>query len=54
MEKIKWSEKVSNERVLSHIGGKRTLLILSDVEKPIESAIFWEEIVSFTIPLKDR
>ena len=26
MEKIKWSEKVSNEEVLEHIGEKRTLL----------------------------
>ena len=26
MEKIKWSEKVTNERVLDHIGEKRTLL----------------------------
>ena len=26
MEKIKWSEKVTNEDVLEHIGEKRTLL----------------------------
>ena len=26
MEKIKWSEKVSNEQVLDRIGEKRTLL----------------------------
>ena len=26
MEKIKWSEKVTNEQVLDHIGEKRTLL----------------------------
>ena len=26
MEKIKWSEKVTNEQVLDRIGGKRTLL----------------------------
>ena len=26
MEKIKWSEKVTNEQVLYRIGGKRTLL----------------------------
>ena len=26
MEKIKWSEKVTNEQVLEHIGDKRTLL----------------------------
>jgi hypothetical protein len=26
MEKIKWSEKVTNEQVLEHIGEKRTLL----------------------------
>ena len=26
LEKIKWSEKVTNEQVLKHIGGKRTLL----------------------------
>ena len=26
MEKIKWSEKVTNEQVLDHIGKKKTLL----------------------------
>jgi hypothetical protein len=26
MEKMKWSEKVTNEQVLDHIGEKRTLL----------------------------
>jgi len=26
MEKIKWSENVTNEQVLEHIGEKRTLL----------------------------
>jgi hypothetical protein len=26
MEKIKWSDKVTNEQVLDHIGEKRTLL----------------------------
>ena len=26
MEKIKWSEKVTNEQVLDHMGEKRTLL----------------------------
>jgi len=26
MEKIKWSEKVTNEQVLEHIGEKRTLV----------------------------
>jgi hypothetical protein len=26
MEKIKWSEKATNEQVLEHIGEKRTLL----------------------------
>ena len=26
MKKIKWSEKVTNEQVLDHIGEKRTLL----------------------------
>ena len=26
MEKIKWSEKVTNEQVLDHIGEKRTLI----------------------------
>ena len=26
MEKIKWSEKVTNKQVLEHIGEKRTLL----------------------------
>ena len=50
MEKIKWPEKVTNE----HIGGKRTLLNISYVEKPIGLVIFWEEIASFMMPLKDR
>ena len=26
MEKAKWSEKVTNEQILDHIGEKRTLL----------------------------
>ena len=26
MKKVKWSEKVTNEQILEHIGGKRTLL----------------------------
>jgi hypothetical protein len=40
MEKIKWSEKVTNEQVLECIGEKRALLnnILS--KKPIGSVIF--------------
>ena len=41
MEKIKWSEKVTNEQVLERIGEKRTLLkIISHVEQPIELVIF--------------
>ena len=27
MEKIKWSEKVTNEQILGHIGEKRTLIL---------------------------
>ena len=40
IEKIKWSEKVTNEQVLERIGEKRTLLNNTFVEKPIELLIF--------------
>ena len=40
MEKIKWSEKVTNEQVLDHIGEMGTLLNNIYVEKPIGSVIF--------------
>jgi hypothetical protein len=40
MEKIKWSEKVTNEQVLERIGEKRTFYIISYVEKPIWLATF--------------
>jgi hypothetical protein len=39
IEKIKWSEKVTNEQVLGRIGEKRTHYIISYVEKPIGSVI---------------
>jgi hypothetical protein len=54
MQKMKWSEKVTNEEVLKHIGGKRTPLIISYVQKPIGLVIFCEEITSFMMSLKDR
>jgi hypothetical protein len=40
MEKIKWSEKVTNEQFLDRIGEKRTLLKISYVGKPIGSVKF--------------
>ena len=40
MEKIKWSEKVTNEQVLQLIGEKRTLLINICVENLIGLVIF--------------
>ena len=40
MEKIKCSEKITNGQVLERIGEKRTLLVISYVEKPIGSVIF--------------
>ena len=40
MEKIKWSEKVTNAQVFDHIGEKRTLIKISFVEKPIGSVRF--------------
>jgi hypothetical protein len=54
LEKIKWSEKVTNEQVLEGIREKRTLPNNTYVEKPIELVIFIEEIASFMMPLKDR
>ena len=54
MEKIKWSEKVTNEQVLDRIGEKRTLLNNILRRKTTGSVIFWEEIASFMVPLKDR
>ena len=54
MEKIKWTEKVTNEQVLEGIREKRTLPNNTYVEKPIELVIFIEEIASFMMPLKDR
>jgi hypothetical protein len=53
MEKINWSEKVTNEQVLDHIREKRTLLNNILIEKPIESVIFLEEIASFMMLLKN-
>ena len=49
MEKIKWSEKLTNEQVLERIGEKRTPLNKILLEKPIESVIFCEVIASFMI-----
>ena len=53
MEKIKWSEKVSNE-VIWHKGRKRILLIISYVEKSIGLVIFKEEIAFIMMSLKGR
>jgi hypothetical protein len=44
MEKIKWSEKVTNEQFLGRIVEKRTLL----------NKILRRKIAAFMIPLKDR
>jgi len=40
MEKIKWSEKVTNEQVLERVGEKRTLLNNTLRRKSIELVIF--------------
>ena len=40
MEKIEWSEKVTNERVPERIGEKMTLLNNSYVEKSVGLVIF--------------
>ena len=54
MEKIKLSEKVTNEQVLEYIGEKRTLLNNVLRRKPIRSVIFSKEIAPFMMPLKGR
>ena len=53
MENIKLSEKVTNEQVLERIGEKRTVLNISYIEKLIGSVIFWDEITSCKLQLKD-
>ena len=40
MNKIKWSDKVTNEKVLESMSEKRTLLNISCIGKPIELDIF--------------
>ena len=54
MEKINWSEEITNEQIIDRIGEKRTFLnnILSRKENWI--LIFCEEIASFMMPLKER
>ena len=54
MEKIKWSEKVTNEQVLERIGEKRTLL--NNILRRKANCIgnFLKENSSFMTPLKDR
>ena len=52
-EKIKWSDKVTNEQVLYHIREEGTLIIYY-VEKAIGLVIISEEIAFFMMPLKDR
>ena len=54
LEKIKWSEKVTNEKVFERIGEKRTLLNNILRRKSIQLVIYGEEIASFMKPLKDR
>ena len=54
MKRTKRSEKVTNEQALEHIGEKMTLLNNILGRKPIGSVIFWEEIASFMMALKDR
>jgi hypothetical protein len=53
LEEIKWSEKVTNEEVLEHIGEKRKLLNTC-IEKPLGLDIFYKEIAFFKMQLKDR
>ena len=50
MEKIKWSEKVTNEQVLLRIGVKTTFLNNILRRKSIEFVISWDEIISFMMP----
>ena len=47
MEKIKWSEKITNEEVLECTGEKKTLLNNISIEKPIGLV---EEIFFFMRP----
>ena len=54
MEKIKWSEKISNEQVLDHIGEKRTRL-----NNILRRKVNWigqilRRNCIFMMPLKDR
>ena len=51
MERIKWSEKVTNEQVLECIGEKRMLL-----NNILRKKANWigEILASFMMPLKDR
>ena len=35
MEETIWPEKVTNEEVLKSIGGKRALLKISSIDKPV-------------------
>ena len=50
---LEW-EKVTNEQVLERLGEKRAFLNNILRTKAIGSVIFWEEIASFVVPLKDR
>ena len=56
IEKIKWSDKLTNERVLEHtrIGEKRTLLNDIIGRKANGLVIFSKEISSFMMPLTER
>ena len=49
MEKINWSEKVTNEQVLEHIGEKRTLL-----NNILRRKANWIGHILRRMPLKDR
>ena len=54
MEKIKWSEKVTNEQVLGRIGEKRPLLNNILRKKANWIGHILRKIAFFTMPLKDR
>ena len=54
MEKIKWSEKITEEKLLERVGEKRTLSNNILRRKVNRLVIFGEEIAFFMMPLKDR
>jgi hypothetical protein len=46
MEKIKWSEKVTNEEVLEHTGEKRVVLNKSCIKRQLHWIYSMEELPS--------